>query len=203
VSYNSLVNIIIGLGNPGVEYVNTRHNAGIFLVDRLASLPVDQSDYGWRKFYGIMTCKFPDFILAKTADYFMNESGNVIYDIFRLDEFKNITPSRPPLKEISPSVSIGGGQLYVVHDDLDIKLGEYKIQKGVGPKLHNGVEAVEKALGTKDFWRIRIGVDNRIPNTEYRIPGEEYVLQKFSGEERKALDEVLEKITDEITKTTH
>ncbi len=179
--------VIVGLGNPGVEYINTRHNAGILLVDKISARCSEKSiqsgNYGWRKFYGILTSKFPDLVLAKTADYFMNESGNVINDVFRLDEFKNITPE----------------QFYVAHDDLDIKLGEYKIQKGVGPKLHNGVESVENALKTKDFWRIRIGIDNRsIP-----IPGEEYVLQKFSGEERKVLDEVLGKITDEITQTTH
>lgn len=178
--------VIVGLGNPGVEYINTRHNVGILLIDQLASLSVNQSSYGWRKFYGILTCKFPDLILAKTADYFMNESGNVINDLKR-----------------SPFAQYLTGDLFVAHDDLDIKLGEYKIQKGVGPKLHNGVESVENALKTKDFWRIRIGVDNRAGERESRRAGEEYVLEKFSGEERKMLDQVLEKIVNEITQATH
>jgi len=68
--------------------------------------------------------------------------------------------------------------LIVIHDDLDLRLGEYKIQLGKGPKLHNGVESVEQSLGSKEFWRIRIGVDNRDP--EKRVSGEHYVLQPFT-----------------------
>jgi PTH1 family peptidyl-tRNA hydrolase len=93
----------------------------------------------------------------------------------------------------------------VIHDDLDIKLGEYKIQKGVGPRLHNGISSVEKALGTKDFWRVRVGVENRPSNLKFfnlnfrrRIPGEKYVLQKFSDQERETLYRVFDKINSEL-----
>lgn len=179
--------VIVGLGNPGVEYINTRHNAGILLIDYLSTQCSEKStqsgNYGWRKFYGILTCKFPDLILAKTADYFMNESGNVVRDVLR--------QTSPPTSLLSS----GEGNFYLAHDDLDIKLGEYKIQKGVGPKLHNGVESVENALTTKDFWRIRIGVDNRDQGLGFRVQGEEYVLQKFTSEEKVILDGVLEKIS--------
>lgn len=82
--------------------------------------------------------------------------------------------------------------LYIVHDDLDLPLGEYKIQKGIGPKVHNGVLSVEKHLSSKDFYRIRIGVDAREPNN--RISGESYVLMDFSQEEMKILDDVFEQI---------
>ncbi len=171
--------IILGLGNPGVEYTNTRHNAGILFVDYLSSKL--SSPYGWRREKNKMVFKTSELTLIKTASVFMNESGS-------------ITPSRPPLTAEGRCDLSGGGQFYLVHDDLDIKLGEYKIQKGVGPKLHNGVESVENALKTKDFWRIRIGIDNRtVP-----IPGEEYVLQKFSSEERKVLDEVFEEICNHL-----
>jgi len=88
--------------------------------------------------------------------------------------------------------------LYIAHDDLDIRLGQYKIQFGVGPKVHYGIQSIENELGTKDFWRIRIGVDNRDPNN--RTPGEEYVLQDFSSEELKILEEVYAKIRDDIAK---
>jgi len=80
--------------------------------------------------------------------------------------------------------------LYIVHDDLDIKLGEYKIQKGKGPKVHKGINSIEKALGTDDFWRVRVGVDNRDSNN--RTPGEQYVLQDFTSEEKEILDKVLD-----------
>lgn len=86
--------------------------------------------------------------------------------------------------------------LYVVHDDLDIPLGEYKIQKGVGPKDHKGIISVEESLKSKDFWRVRIGVDNRDPQN--RIPGEDYVLMNFSAAEEKILAKVLERIIREL-----
>lgn len=172
--------IILGLGNPGAEYENTRHNAGVLFVDKLFSnqSSVISNQYGWRKNKGVFVAKFPDLVLIKTKDYFMNESGNII-----------TSPSVPLL------ISGEGSNFYLAHDDLDIKLGEFKIQKGVGPKLHNGVDSVENALKTKDFWRIRIGVDNRPHSADGYVRGEEYVLQKFTLEERKVLDETFEKIS--------
>lgn len=87
--------------------------------------------------------------------------------------------------------------LYVAHDDLDLPLGKYKIQFGVGPKVHNGINSVEEALGTGDFWRIRIGIDNRNnQDTRYKIQGEKYVLQDFTKEEL----EILEGVFDAIVK---
>ncbi len=161
--------VIVGLGNPGVEYANTRHNAGILFLDKLVESLA--SDYGWRKHFDALIFKTSDKTLVKTKDIFMNESGRLLQ-------------------------GLPEGDLYLVHDDLDIKLGEYKIQKGVGPKVHNGVESVENKLGSKDFWRIRIGIDNRDPSN--RIPGEEYVLQKFSGEELGILSNVFDAIIKAI-----
>lgn len=80
----------------------------------------------------------------------------------------------------------------IIHDDLDLKLGTYKIQFGKGPELHYGIQSVEKELGTKDFWRIRVGVDNRDPSD--REPGESYVLKDFTPEERKVLEGVFDAI---------
>src|SRR3989344_1920843 len=160
---------VIGLGNPGAEYVATRHNAGVMLVDKLAQRL--NSDYGWRKFYDAMVFKTEDLWLVKTKSVFMNESGKLL-------------------------LGLPEGELWVAHDDLDLKLGEYKIQKGKGPKGHNGVESVENALKTKDFWRIRIGIDNRTSSSE-PVSGEEYVLQRFTAEERG----ILERVLDEICKT--
>ena len=86
--------------------------------------------------------------------------------------------------------------LWVIHDDLDIRLGDYKIQFGKGPKEHKGILSIEEALGTKDFWRVRIGVDNR--DLSDRTPGEEYVLQDFTPEEILVIDEVVKRITKEL-----
>ena|SRR3989344_1914308 len=155
--------IVLGLGNPGTEYQMTRHNAGIMFVDRWAGKL--ESSYGWRKHYGAMVFKTPKVTLVKTNEVFMNESGRLLQ-------------------------GLPEGELWVAHDDLDIHLGDYKIQKGVGPKVHYGVQSVEGVLGRKDFWRIRIGVDNR--EVGNRESGESYVLKRFLDGERKILEEVIE-----------
>ena len=164
--------IIVGLGNPGVEYAGSRHNAGAMLVDLIATSVASASSYQWRKFYSALVWKSSDLILVKTKDVFMNESGKLLQ-------------------------GLSEGELYVAHDDLDIKLGEYKIQKGKGPKEHNGVESVVRALGNKDFWRIRIGIENRTSP----IDGETYVLQKFSSAEREILEGVLDEICSQLNKS--
>jgi PTH1 family peptidyl-tRNA hydrolase len=84
------------------------------------------------------------------------------------------------------------GNLVVIHDDLDIPLGKFKIQQGVGPLLHNGIASIENAIGTKDFFRVRIGVDNRTP--ENRVDGETYVLQDFTPEEKKIIFDLFPQI---------
>lgn len=86
----------------------------------------------------------------------------------------------------------GKKDFMVVHDDLDLRLGSYKIQFGKGPELHYGIQSIEKELGTKDFWRIRIGVDNRDPKN--RELGESYVLKDFTKEELKILEGVFDAI---------
>ena len=94
--------------------------------------------------------------------------------------------------------------LVVVHDDLDIKLGAFKIQFGKGPKGHNGIIDIEEKLGTSDFWRVRVGVENRIMNTlrdkseEIKIKGDEYVLQDFTEEEKTILDSVIKQICNQL-----
>ena len=82
--------------------------------------------------------------------------------------------------------------LFIIHDDLDIKLGEYKIQKGKGPKEHKGLNSVYEKLGSKDFWHVRVGVENR--DKENRIPGEKYVLQNFEKAEMDIIKKTIQKV---------
>jgi len=146
--------LIIGLGNPGERYKNTRHNAGFLVADELKKI------------------KLPEGVVVKKSDMFMNESGSFVKKI--VDKYKS---------DLS--------NLYIIHDDLDIPLGSYKIQFGVGPKVHNGVNSVEEELGTKDFWRVRIGVD---PTSRGASRGEVIVLEDFTDEERKMLDLTIKKV---------
>ena len=87
-------------------------------------------------------------------------------------------------------------EFFVAHDDLDIPLGGFKIDFAKGPKLHNGIDSVEEHLHTKDFYRIRIGVDARDPQN--RTPGEAYVLQNFTDEEIKTFTELFPQIAKRL-----
>ncbi|EKE14986.1 MAG: hypothetical protein ACD_12C00207G0004 [uncultured bacterium] len=87
--------------------------------------------------------------------------------------------------------------LIIIHDDLDIPFGKFHIQFASGPQLHNGLESIEQHLKTKDFWRVRIGVDNR--PIDRRIPGETYALQNFLPNEKKLLEtEIFSKIFSQL-----
>lgn len=161
--------ILIGLGNPGKKYAQNRHNVGFMFVDWVQVRQADESVWKHDKYADADIAKTTltfgtDTIqttLAKPRT-FMNRSG---FTANKLLTFENLLPTA----------------LIIAHDDLDISLGEFKIQKVKGPKVHNGLASIESSLRFKDFWRIRIGIDNRDPAR--RIPGEPYVLQNFASEE--------------------
>ncbi len=116
-------------------------------------------------------------INAVKTGVFMNESGDAV-------------------KKLIENLKLEIENLYIVHDDLDLPLGSFKIQFGKGPKVHNGVNSIEKELGTTEFWRIRVGVDNR--DADNRTPGEEYVLQDFTSEEALILEQVFKSIEEDL-----
>lgn len=170
--------LVVGLGNIGDKYDDTPHNAGFTFVDELRNfLGYDQlySVDDWQveklaeaQIAFVRTNSEKKIVLAKPTTL-MNGSGRSVRNLVKMYE---------------PQI---GKEMIVIHDDLDIKLGEFKIQKGVGPRGHKGVMNIEDMLGSGDFWRVRIGVDNR--SDEVRIPGEDYVLKKYSKEELETLRE--------------
>lgn len=167
--------VFVGLGNPGISYSLNRHNAGFLFLDELASVLGDSS-WSSKENLESEVIKFPELLLVKPTT-FMNASGKAVKKVM---DYYNLTFP----------------YLYVVHDDLDIVFGDYKIQRGVGPKLHNGVTSVEEELRTTQFFRIRIGVDNRTP--ENRTAGDVYSLQNFTKEELSTLKQVYKKIIEEL-----
>lgn len=167
--------LILGLGNPGEKYVKTRHNVGFMVLDALAREMVNSQWLMVKKFQSLIARHQP-LILAKPTT-FMNQSGKAVKKL--ITHFKIKIPD-----------------LWVIHDDLDIALGGYKIQKGKGPRTHKGVASVEQWLGRDDFWRVRVGVENR--NPDKKIPGEKYVLQKFTQEEEEQLAKTIDKIVGEL-----
>jgi PTH1 family peptidyl-tRNA hydrolase len=196
--------IVVGLGNPGEKYEGTRHTVGFEVLDALLQNQKSKlrnswlkSKSGWLEYAWVKQGEI-DLELIRPLTY-MNRSGDAV---------KYVIKKHP---EISLS------DLYVVHDDLDIQLGEFKIDFGKGPKVHNGVNSVERVLGTKEFWRVRVGIDGRlrqIPNSKFQMTnndqiqndqkpkpymsGERYVLSKFTAEEREVIGGVVEKVAEEL-----
>ena len=117
------------------------------------------------------------FIAVKSGAM-MNESGKAVSRLVNKQTLEKIN-------------------LHIVHDDLDIPLGKYKIQKGVGPKDHKGLNSIYKSLSTKDFWHVRVGVDNRDPVE--RQEGEKYVLQDFESEEEKIIKHVISEVVGRLS----
>ncbi len=150
--------LIVGLGNVGAKYENTRHNAGFKFVDEFDKFK-------------------PKGAALHKPDTMMNNSGAFVAKLINKNNL-----------DIS--------NLYIVHDDLDLPLGGFKIQFGKGPKVHNGINSIEEHLGSGDFWRVRIGVDNR--DTDNRTPGDKYVLEEFTPEEREKLFQVMKNATTEL-----
>lgn len=152
--------VIVGIGNPGIDYAKTRHNVGRMVADRLSSDLNSKSK-----------------VLVFESQNFMNQSGEFVSEM---------------LKKHKSSTS----DLYIIHDDLDIRLGEYKIQFGRGPKDHNGLKSIDDVLGTDEYWHVRVGIDNR--PLDGRPMGDEYVLQNFSEEEAKVIEKVISMVSREL-----
>lgn len=168
--------LFVGLGNPGPKYINNRHNVGQMAIDALnESLKRKykrRPGFSQRFLKSFTVDYYPFAILAKPIKY-MNDSGVAV-------------------KKIVNAYKLQPKNVYIIHDDLDIPLGEYKIQMAKGPKDHNGIISVEEELGTKDFGRIRIGIENRDP--EKRIKGEEYVLSDFTEGEKRIINWTIQKL---------
>jgi len=168
------IRLITGLGNPGEKYERTRHNAGYWWVDAIA----DRKRASWKretKFSGWTTRVEEggrEFFLLKPATY-MNESGRSVSALMR---FFKIEP----------------GELLVVHDDLDLPPGAVKLKRGGGTGGHNGLEDIVDALGTKDFWRLRVGIGH--PGHKDLVA--DYVLDRARRTEQEAIDPPFERSFD-------
>ena len=164
--------LIVGLGNPGNEYVKTRHNAGFLLIDRLCEklgLTLDKNKC--RALYGIYLHNGEKIIIAKPLT-FMNLSGNAVSSLMH---FYGIAPE----------------DLIVVHDDLDLPLGKLRLRSQGSSGGQKGMASIINALGTSKINRMRIGISN-----DKNIDTKDYVLGRFSKEDEAVLNEVLDKGAD-------
>lgn len=171
------IKLIVGLGNEGNEFINTRHNIGFNFVEKLA---------GSSKFLKDTKLK---------ASLFSKDINGKKYLLIKPQTQMNLSGEAVNL--VSKYYEIEPAQILIVHDDLDLKIGCFKIMFSKGPKLHNGINSIENRLGTSDFWRLRIGVDNRDLTTRENIPPSSYVLSRFRVDENEILNRCIELIIKE------
>jgi PTH1 family peptidyl-tRNA hydrolase len=175
--------IIIGLGNPGKQYEKTRHNAGFMAIDRLA----EKLGLTWEssKRFNARIAKAPGLVLAKPQT-FMNNSGQSANKILT---YYDLSPKK--LGIFKASGADISEVLTLIHDDLDIELGKFKISVDSRSAGHNGVQSVMDHLKTKKIRRVRLGIKTEALSL---MPAEKFVLQKFSEDEMKMIEKMIEEI---------
>ena len=167
--------MVVGLGNPGRTYTNTRHNAGFLAVDHVArdfSIPVERKKFD--AIYGRGTIEGVDVIIAKPMA-FMNRSGL-------------------PVKNLSNYFKISIKDMLVIHDDIDLAFGRLKIKEKGGDGGHKGIRSIMDAFGGGEFTRLRIGIGRAAPE----ISVTHHVLGTFIAEEKQLLDLVIERTRDAV-----
>ncbi|MCR3921290.1 MAG: aminoacyl-tRNA hydrolase [Firmicutes bacterium] len=167
--------IILGLGNPGPQYVLTRHNVGFRVIDRLSvATKIPLYKVGYHSFWGKGTIANQEVVLAKPMT-FMNNSGTAAAALCR--QFG-----------VSPT------HLLTMYDDLDLPLGTIRLRSHGGSGGHNGIKSLIDHLQTDQFPRLRIGIDRPLEADVI-----EHVLAAFTAEEEVALAPVLESATKAAT----
>jgi PTH1 family peptidyl-tRNA hydrolase len=169
--------LIAGLGNPGHDYISTRHNIGFMAVDSLAlhhHISIKERDIDI--LYGLGPLAKETVLLTKPQG-FMNRSG-------------------PPIARLAKNYRILGEKIIIIHDDLDLAFGRLKIKEKGGSGGHRGIGSLIDAFGTGNFIRIRIGIGR--PQAGDDVV--DYVLGKFSMDETEALGKIFTRVRD-ATKT--
>ncbi|WP_026693218.1 aminoacyl-tRNA hydrolase [Peribacillus kribbensis] len=162
--------VIIGLGNPGKQFDQTRHNIGFEVVDELSSkwgIPLDQAKH--KGLFGMGTVNGEKVLLLKPMTY-MNLSGESISAVLN---FYKLAPK----------------DIVVIYDDLDLPSGKIRLRQKGSAGGHNGIKSTIAHLGTQEFNRIRIGVGR--PSEKNSVSN--FVLGKFSPEERAEMSKVVER----------
>lgn len=166
--------LIVGLGNPGKEYEKTRHNIGFMTIDKFASkLGVEINKDKFNGLYCDVNIGGEKVILLKPQSY-INLSGEVIrkyVDFFKIDI----------------------NDILIIHDDLDLPVGTYRVKQQGSSGGHNGLKNIELHLGTQEYKRIKIGIsNNKLMDTK------DYVLGKLSKEETEEIEKVKNIVLDII-----
>ncbi len=168
--------LIVGLGNPGRQYQNTRHNVGFMTVDAIADeYKISVSKEKWNAIYGKGEIESQEIILAKPLTY-MNLSG------------ESVAPMMHWFK-MEPA------DLIIVCDDIHLPLGQLRIRERGSDGGHNGLTSIIANIGTQEFIRVRIGIDEPPPGYDQA----DYVLSKFAKAEMETVKDMVQKAKEAVT----
>ena len=166
--------LIVGLGNPGREYANTRHNCGFRAIDVLADKLGCKVDKGkFQGLYGQVTREGRKLYLLKPQTY-MNLSGR---SVLQLSAYFNVPPQR----------------IIVMFDDISLDPGRLRVRADGSAGGHNGIKSIIAEVGSQDFPRVKIGVGAK-PHPDYDL--KDWVLSRFTGEDAKAIDTATQNAAD-------
>jgi PTH1 family peptidyl-tRNA hydrolase len=178
--------LVVGLGNPGREYAGTRHNIGFEVVDRMAS------KLGWMKagdFDRIAKSKFEGL----TYDGLVGPSG-AAEKLVLLKPMTYMNLSGQSVQSAMAFYQLSPTDVMIVLDDLALPCGRLRLREAGSSGGHNGLKDIERALSTQNYPRLRLGIDAPPPP----VPGKQYVLGRFTPEQRKLIDPAIERASGAI-----
>ena len=168
--------IIVGLGNPGQEYKNTRHNVGYMVLEELASrYPLEKQESKFDAIIGHIKIKGEKVLLVKPLTY-MNLSGQSVQPLLHWHKLELI-------------------DLMVVYDDMDLPLGTIRVRAGGGNGGHNGMKSIAARLATQEFARVRLGIGR--PTEREAV---DWVLGRFSAAEQEQSAQAIKYAADALEK---
>jgi PTH1 family peptidyl-tRNA hydrolase len=170
--------LVVGLGNPGSQYQGTRHNVGFDLLDQLAAR------LGWitkpEKFDSLSRMKFDGLAL----DGVLNRASGGDEKLLLLKPMTFMNLSGKAVQAAMVFYQLTAADIMIVLDDLALPCGRIRLRAGGSSGGHNGLKDIERVLGSNQYPRLRLGIDPTPP----RVPGRDYVLGKFTTEQRSRLD---------------
>ena len=173
------MHLLVGLGNPGKAYAQTRHNVGMWVIERAAARwSIRLSPRG-------------------TAQRGSGRLGGKLVELAGLLDWMNI--SGPPLKGLLREFGLTANELIIVHDDLDLEPGRLRIRLAGGHGGHNGIKSVIEALGTPQFVRLKIGIGRPAPSQD----SADYVLEPVTENEMAVFEPCLERAVDAVECLIH
>lgn len=173
------MHLLVGLGNPGKAYAKTRHNVGVWIIERAATR--------WAIHLS----------LRGMAQRGSGRLGSELVELAGTLDFMNVTG--PPLKGLLRDLTLTPDNLILIHDDLDLEAGRIRIKQAGGHGGHNGIKSVIEALGTSRFVRLKIGVGR----PAQRQDSADYVLEMVTSDEMEVFDPCVERAVDALECLIH